>query len=227
MYELMLDTADVRELENGMAAWPVSGVTTNPSILSKQGAIDLGAHIDKIKALCGSERTLHVQVVSTDTEGIIREAHDMVERFGRDLYIKIPVSAAGLPAIKALAAEGLHVSATSIYTSMQCMLAAMAGAEYLIFYYNRMVNCCIDANAVIREVRAFLDGSGSKAKLLGASFKNVAQVTESFAAGAHGATVPVSIVNDALGMASIDAAVAAFTKDFEAVHGAGATMQGL
>ena len=227
MYELMLDTANLKELENGMAAWPISGVTTNPSILSKQGKIDIGAHIDAIKSMSSSERTLHVQVDSATTEEIIREAHAMVDRFGEDLYIKIPVSAAGLPAIKTLATEGLHVSATSIYTSMQCMLAALAGAEYLIFYYNRMVNCDIDACTVIRDVRAFLDGSGSKARLLGASFKNVKQVTDSFAAGAHGATVPASIITDALGMASVNAAVDAFTRDFENVHGTGATMLGL
>jgi len=224
MYGLMLDTADLAELEAGFAAWPICGVTSNPSILKKLGKVDLYGHLAKIKALCGPARSLHVQVVSTDTAGIIAEAHDILAHLGPDTYIKIPASAAGIPAIKALAAEGVGVTATAIYSSMQGILAVLAGAKYIAVYFNRMENNCTDPERVIEEIRAFIDGSDSDALILAASFKNVAQLTRAYAAGAHTATAGPDIIHAALGMASIDGAVDGFTRDFEAVWGKGATM---
>ena len=224
MYELMLDTADLASLKRGLAAWPVCGVTCNPSILKKAGKVDLYEHLGRMKALCGGKRSLHVQVVATTTRGMIEDAHCILERLGRDTYIKIPVSREGLPAIKQLAAEGVNITATAIYSTMQGMLAVLAGAKYVAVYYNRMENNCVDPNQVIREIRDFIDRSGSDAKVLGASFKNVCQVTSAYANGAQSVTVAPEIVDSALGMASIEGAVDAFTEDFESVYGKRATM---
>ena len=225
MYELMLDTANLAELEADLAAWPICGVTSNPSILKKEGKVDVYEHLAKIKALCGPARSLHVQVVSEDTEHIIAEAHEILERLGRDTFIKIPVSAAGLPAIKALAAEGVNITATAIYSTMQGILAILAGAHYIAVYYNRMENNCTEPEQVIEEIRAFIDGSDSDAMILAASFKNVAQVTRAYAAGAQSATVGPDVIKAALGMASIEDAVRNFKKDFESVWGEGQTMR--
>lgn len=227
MYELMLDTANLAELEYGLSAWPICGVTSNPSILKKEGKIDIYAHLAKIKALCGPERSLHVQIVSTETDAIIEEAHDILRRVGKDTYIKIPVSAAGLPAIKALAAEGVNITATAIYSTMQGIMAVLAGAHYIAVYYNRMENNCTEPEQVIEEIRAFIDGSDSDAMIVAASFKNVAQVTRAYAAGAQSATVGPDVIKSALSMASIDGAVTGFTKDFESVWGEGETMKTL
>lgn len=224
MYELMLDTANLTELEAGLSAWPVCGVTTNPSILKKEGKVDLYAHLDKIKALCGPTRSLHVQVVAEETNAIIEEAHHILNRLGRDTFIKIPVSAAGLPAIKALAAEDVKITATAIYSTMQGILAVLAGAHYIAVYYNRMENNCTEPEQVIEELRAFIDGSDSDALILAASFKNVAQVTRAYAAGAQSATIGPDVIRSALGMASIDGAVLGFKRDFESVWGEGQTM---
>ena len=224
MYEMMLDTANLDELAAGLVAWPICGVTSNPTILKKEGKIDIYDHLAKIKTLCGPKRSLHVQVISEDTEGIIKEAHDILDRVGRDTYIKIPVSAGGLPAIKALAAEGVNITATAIYSTMQGILAVLAGASYVAVYYNRMENNCTEPSQVIREIRHFIDGCGSNAKILAASFKNVAQVTSAYASGAHSSTVGCNVIKSALGMASIDGAVHDFKKDFEDVWGEGNTL---
>lgn len=225
MYELMLDTANLEELKKDIGAWPIVGVTSNPSILKSEGNINVYERLAAIKTLCGTHRSLHVQVVSDTTEGIIEEAHCILERLGKDVFIKIPVSTAGLPAIKALAAEGIHITATAIYSSMQGILAVLAGAEYIAVYYNRMENNCTDPDRVIREIRGFIDNSGSNALILAASFKNVAQVTQAYASGAQSATVAPDIIRAGLGMASINEAVKAFAKDFSAVHGEGQTMK--
>lgn len=224
MYELMLDTADEKVLSRELAAWPVAGVTTNPSILKKEGQIDVYARLDAIRKLCGPERSLHVQVVSGDTAGILAEAGIIRERLGQETCIKIPVSEAGLPAIKTLAQQGVHVTATAVYTTLQGMMAVLAGAEYVAVYVNRMENNCIDPGVVIGELRRFIDGCGSPAKILGASFKNVGQVTQAFAAGAQSVTVAPEVLHAGLGMASIGAAVEGFRRDFETLHGTGSTM---
>ncbi len=225
MYELLLDTANLDEITECLTAWPVAGVTSNPSILKKEGDIDVYSRLAKIKELCGAGRSLHVQVVSNTTEAIVEEAHCILDRLGRDVFIKIPVSAAGLPAIKRLTAEGVSITATAIYSTIQGILAVLAGAKYIAVYCNRMENNCTDPNAVIREIRGFIDGSGSTAKILAASFKNVGQVTAAYANGAQSVTVGADIIRAGLGMASIRDAVDAFAKDFEDIHGKGQTMQ--
>lgn len=225
MYELMLDTANLDDLREGMAAWPIVGVTTNPSILKKEGGIDVYERLATIKTLCGNRRSLHVQVVSNTVDDIIEEAHCILRRLGSDVYIKIPVSAAGLPAIKRLASEGVNITATAIYSALQGILAVLAGAKYIAVYYNRMENNCTDPNMVIREIRSFIDNSGNNARILAASFKNVSQVMEAYTNGAASVTVSASIIRAGLGMASIGDAVKVFAADFEEIHGAGQTMK--
>lgn len=223
MFELMLDTANIEELKAGIEAYPISGVTSNPTILKAEGKIDVYEHLGIIKKLCG-KRSLHVQVVSGTASEIVREARHITERLGHDVYIKIPVSTEGLPAIKQLASEGFNITATGIYSSFQGMLAALAGAKYIAVYYNRMENNCTDPKKVIEDIRTLIDQSGSGAKLLGASFKNLTEVTEAIVYGCHSITVQPSIITSGLGMASINYAVDNFAKDFWAIHGEGSTM---
>ena len=92
------------------------------------------------------------------------------------------------------------------------------------FCRNGWVNNCTDPNRVISELRDFIDGSGADTKILAASFKNVSQVTDAFAAGAHSATVDPGVIKTGLAMSSVKDAVAAFTKDFSDLHGDGKTM---
>ena len=224
MYQLMLDTANLTEIAAGIKTLPVSGVTTKPTILRREGDIDVYSHLAAIKKLCGAARSLHVQVVSTDTENIIKEARHIRERLGNDIYIKIPATEAGLAAMKVLSAEGISITATAIYSTWQAMLAVMSGAKYTAIFYNRMQNNCTDPNRVISELRDFIDGSGADTKILAASFKNVSQVTDAFAAGAHSATVDPGVIKTGLAMSSVKDAVAAFTKDFSDLHGDGKTM---
>ncbi|MBQ9544790.1 MAG: fructose-bisphosphate aldolase, partial [Clostridia bacterium] len=123
-----------------------------------------------------------------------------------------------------LAKEGVNVTATGIYTTMQGVLAVLAGAKYIAIYYNRMEDNCTDADRVIEQIRSFIDESGSSAKILAASFKNVAEIVSAFASGAHSATVSYSLIKKALSLPSIDSAVDVFRRDFEEIHGEGQTM---
>jgi len=224
MTELMLDTANMEELKFGFATYPISGVTSNPTILKKEGDIDVYARLAEIKKLCGKDKSLHVQVVSTETNAILEEAHCILDRVGLDTYIKIPANEAGLTAIKKLAAEGVNITATSIYSTMQGILAVLAGAKYNAIYYNRMEDNNIDPQSVVTEIRQFINNSGLNTKILAASFKNVSQVVNALNNGAQSVTVPLSILTSAVGMASISKSVDDFKRDFETIHGTGSTM---
>ena len=217
--ELLLDTANIAKIRNALNYYPISGLTTNPSIISKEGNINLWAHLREIRSLLGPQRTFHVQVITDNAEGIIREAETLREKLGENIYIKTPVTKEGLKAIGLMAKRGFNVTATAIYTTMQGQLAMMAGAKYLAMYYNRMMNLDIDADRVFSQVAdAILEG-GYDCKIVGASFKSVMQLTNAIEDGAHALTVPPELLETALEHPSIAKAVADFQKDWAAIYG--------
>ena len=217
--ELLLDTANLEKIRHGLDYYPISGLTTNPSIVIKEGNIDFYAHLRTIRNLLGPERTLHVQVISDDAQTILREADALREKLGEDIYIKTPVSKEGLKAIGLMARKGFNVTATAIYTTMQGQLAMMAGAKYLALYYNRMMNLDIDADKVFSEVADAILVGGYDCKIVGASFKSVMQLTNAIADGAHALTVPPDLLETALEHPSIAKAVSDFQKDWAKVFG--------
>lgn len=217
--ELLLDTANLKSIRDAVSTYPISGLTTNPSIVSKENRSDFFGLIREIRDILGKERTLHVQVTRTDCEGILKEAEAIRKHVDEDVYIKTPVSKEGLKAIGIMARDGFNVTATAIYTTIQGELAAMAGAKYLALYYNRMLNLDIDADAVFRTTASAIAASGLDCKIIGASFKNIMQVTNVFADGAEAVTVPPELLDTALANPSIDLAVRNFNKDWEKVYG--------
>ena len=202
--ELLLDTANLKSIRDAVSTYPISGLTTNPSIVSKENRSDFFGLIKEIREILGKERTLHVQVTRTDCEGILKEAEAIRKHVDEDVYIKTPVSKEGLKAIGIMARDGFNVTATAIYTTIQGELAAMAGAKYLALYYNRMLNLDIDADAVFRTTASAIAASGLDCKIVGASFKNI---------------MHPELLDTALANPSIDLAVRNFNKDWEKVYG--------
>ena len=217
--ELMLDTANLKKIEQAVEYYPVCGLTTNPSIIKAEGKIDVFAHLREIRRILGPQRSLHVQVISPDCEGILKEADAIRAKIDKDVYIKTPVSREGLKAIGIMARNGFNVTATAIYTTMQAELAAMAGAKYLALYYNRMMNLDIDADVVFSQVAQALEALGTGCRIVGASFKNVMQLTNAIADGAQAITVPPELLETALANPSIGIAVDNFRKDWISVFG--------
>lgn len=221
--ELMLDTANLEEIKEGLATYPVTGVTSNPSILKNEGQIDFWTHMKSIRDIIGN-RTLHVQVIATTYHDIIKEADRLLEMLGYDTYIKIPVSEEGLKAIKILSSRGVNVTATAIYTTLQGTLAMMAGAKYIAIYYTRMQNINIDAATVVKDLAYLIDKNHFNCKLLAASFKDVSQLNSAYSHGAHSATVPLAILKKGMSMPSIQEAVTDFNHDWESIHGEGSSI---
>ncbi|MBR2281869.1 MAG: fructose-6-phosphate aldolase [Spirochaetales bacterium] len=217
--ELMLDTANLKRIAEAVEYYPISGLTTNPSIFKAEGHIDFFAHAREIRRIIGKDRTFHIQVISTDCQGILKEAETIKRKVDENVYIKTPVSREGLKAIGIMSREGFNVTATAIYTTIQAELAMLAGADYLALYYNRMLNLDIDADKVFSQTADAIAASGKDCKIVGASFKNVMQLTNAIADGAQALTVPPELLDTAFANPSIDLAVANFRKDWSTVYG--------
>ncbi len=222
--EILLDTANIETIKKYETILPLAGVTTNPSIIKKEGKIDFFAHMKAIREVIGEKRSLHIQVVAKDKVGMLKDVEAILEQLGREIYFKIPVSSEGLNVIKTLKKEGLNVTATAIYTKFQAYLAIAAGADYIAPYFNRMENLNIDAReAMADEIQA----SNSQTKIVAASFKNVGQVTTALEQGAQAVTIAPDIIAQALAMPSIAQAVDDFTGDWESIFGENSTIADL
>ncbi len=181
----------------------------------------------EIRGIIGEHRSLHVQVVATDYEGIIKDAETILANIDQKVFIKIPVNEPGLKAIKELKRRGVNVTATAIYTKFQAYLAIAAGADYIAPYFNRMENLNIDPREAIFEMAEEIARTKSETKILAASFKNVGQVNAALENGSQAATMGVDIIQQALAMPSIAQAVTDFTGDWEAIFGEGTTVADL
>ncbi|GFP75600.1 fructose-6-phosphate aldolase [Clostridium fungisolvens] len=221
--KFIIDFANLDQIKEMYEYYPLEGVTTNPSILAKEGKNPYEV-LKAIREFIGTEAELHVQVVSLNAEGMIEEAHRIQKELGANTYVKIPVSREGLKAIKALAVEGANITATAIYTQMQAYLAGKAGAHYAAPYVNRIDNLGADGVKVAKDIHDIFKKNGLKTEVLAASFKNSQQVLELARYGVGAATVAPDVIEGLVKLDSVTAAVAAFTKDFEGLCGEGKTM---
>ena len=217
--EILFDTANLDAIEKMAPIYPVAGVTSNPTIIKAEGRIDLYPHFRRIRSIIGRERTLHVQVLARDADGIIADAHRLLDEIDENVYVKIPTNEQGIKAMAALKREGVRVTATAIYSKTQGILAIAAGADYIAPYFNRMESLDIDTSSTIKSLAKFIDRQGSSCKIMAASFKNVAQVSAAFEAGAHAVTVHPTLLRAALATPDVNQAVDAFAADWLDTYG--------
>lgn len=217
--DLLLDTADLNHIEHVLSYYPIRGVTTNPSMLARLGTNAVVDHLKRIRALIGDQRDLHVQVISNDPETMVKEAHYLVDILGERTYIAVPVTELGLKVIKTLADQGLLITASTVFSTMQGILAMLSGARYVAVFYDRMLNLDIDASRVIKELAGLLWTNTSSTQVLAASFRNVAEVTTAYSCGAGCCTVKPELLSTGLDMPSIKKAVKDFSSDWKSVYG--------
>ena len=221
--KLLIDDANIAKIKRIYEYYAVDGVTTNPSILAKEGRNPYDV-LKEIREFIGEDAELHVQVVSTCADDMIKEGHKMVEILGKNTYIKIPVIPEGLKAIKILSSEGYKVTATAIYTPMQGFLAAKAGADYAAPYVNRIDNLGTNGIEVTRKIHDIFKNNGFKTQILAASFKNSLQVLELCEYGVGASTIAPEIIEGLIKNTTISSAVDAFIDDFENLCGKDRTM---
>ncbi|MBT1165916.1 transaldolase family protein [Bifidobacterium simiarum] len=221
--KLLIDDADVDAITRLVDYYPIDGVTTNPSILAKSGRQPFDV-LREIRSIIGSGAELHAQVVARDAAGMIEDAKRIVGELGPNTFAKVPSVPEGFKAMKALSSAGVPITATAVYTPLQAFIAAKSGASYAAPYINRIDNMGYDGVAVACSIHDIFRANGLDCNVLAASFKNSQQVLELARHGVGASTVASSVIDGLVKNAAIDAAVDAFTADFEGLAGAGKTM---
>lgn len=218
--QYFLDSADTSFIAKAMDYYPVEGVTTNPSIISKEHK-EFRPLIQEIRRILGGDPSLHVQVVSTVAESMVREALSFREIAGDNFYAKVPVTPEGLRAMKILASQDVKITATAIFTPQQALMAALAGAEYCAPYVDRIDNLSADGARVVAEIVQLFQIHHLNAKVLAASFKSVEQVHKVCLAGAHSVTVGKDLFKKLISHPMTDVSIERFTADWEEAYGPG------
>ena len=197
-----IDDANVEKIRRIYEYYPVDGVSTNPSILAKSGR-DPYEVLKEIREIIGEDGELFVQATSTTAEGMVEEAHKIVEVLGKTTLVKIPCVPEGFKAMKQLKKEGIRFIGTAIYSAMQGFLAAKCGAEYVAPYVNRIDNMGFDGVQVAMDIHDAITENGL---------------------GVKAVTVSPDVIDGLVKNPAIDAAIDQFTKDFQGLVGEGKTM---
>ena len=215
---ILLDTANLDDIRYFNTYYPIEGVTTNPTILSKEGG-DPVAQLKAIREIIGEDKELHVQVTETEFEKIIAEARAIVDAFGINTFVKIPVTDVGLRVTKYLSDRGIGVTVTAVLTAAQAMLASNAGASYVAPYISRSENLCADGVGTVADIADIFEVSGTDTQILAASFKTAKEVLDVAVEGCHAATIGSSIMKMLLSHTTTDTSIAGFEKDWKNTFG--------
>lgn len=212
MTKILIDSADIKRAREIEKYYTIAGITTNPTILSKiEGSLE--DKLKELKEFTYGKYEVHIQTTESEVEKIVEEAKKLRDYFGESFYIKIPVTKAGLEAIKLCSKENIRVTATAILTAMQALAAAKNGANYVAPYVNRMENVGQDAKEAILEISNLLIDYPTE--ILAASFKNVKQVQDILRCGAEAVTIAPEIIEASIWHPYTDKSVFDFEKDWE------------
>lgn len=216
--EFIIDTADLKAIRRIVEFFPVTGVTTNPTIISKEKT-DFKQLVLALREAVGPDKQVHVQTTCEKAEEIVREAEELQALVGGEFYIKIPVGPEGLKATMMLKKKGIGVTMTAIFTAEQALMGALAGATYVAPYVNRLDNVCADGVGVVSDIVQLFDVHGLDCKVLAASFKNVQQVHNVALCGGHAVTINPELYDQIVYHPLTDKAIADFTSDWKGVYG--------
>lgn len=216
--KLFIDSADVNKIQLLNDYYSIDGVTTNPSIIVKEGKPYLPLLKD-IQSSIGTEKELFVQAIADMAENIVEEAKYIQDSLQGNIVIKIPVTSEGLKAIKLLSRMGIRTLATTVYTPMNAYLAAKAGASYVAPYVNRIDNLSGNGIQVVKDIVEIFAKSNFNCEVVAASFKNTQQVLEVCLAGAQGVTASPDIIEAFLKVPSIKENVETFSKEWYGLYG--------
>ena len=186
--EYILDTADIKAIKHCNEFYPLSGVTTNPSIIAKENR-NFWDIVKEIRDIIGPDKTFFAQTVQKTADKIVEEAVLMNEKSGGDFCVKIPICEEGLKATMELKKLGIKVLMTAIFTPAQALIAAKAGADYVAPYVNRLDNIIGDGCEVVAQIVEQFAIYDLPCKVLAASFKNAEQVHKCALSGCQCVTV--------------------------------------
>jgi transaldolase len=211
--KFFIDTADVKEIREAHDLGLVDGVTTNPSLIAKSGR----KFKDVIKEIVSIvDGPISAEVISLDAPGMIKEGKELA-KIHKNIVVKLPMTPEGLKACKALTDKEIKVNVTLIFTAMQALLAAKAGATYVSPFVGRLDDISQDGMGIIEDIRTIFDNYGYSSEIIVASIRNPIHVLNSALIGADIATIPYSVMIQLAKHPLTDAGIKKFLEDWQNV----------
>ena len=212
-----IDTAKVEDIKKANDMGVICGVTTNPSLIAKEGRV-FEEVIAEIASIVDGPISGEVKATTVDAEGMIEEGR-AIAKIHPNMVVKIPMTAEGLKASKALTAEGIKTNVTLIFSANQALLAARAGATYVSPFLGRLDDISQRGVDLIREIADIFAVCDVDTQIIAASVRNPVHVTDCALAGADIATVPYGVIEQMTKHPLTDAGIAKFQADYKAVFG--------
>ena len=215
--KLFVDTANIEEIRKANDMGVICGVTTNPSLIAKEGR-DVYEVVKEIASIVDGPISGEVKATTTDAEGMIAEGRE-IAKLHKNMVVKIPMTVEGLKACKVLSSEGIKVNMTLIFTANQALLCARAGAAYVSPFLGRLDDISVRGTDLISEVAEIFNIHNIETEIIAASVRNPMHVTDCALAGADIATVPYKVIEQMTHHPLTDAGIEKFQKDYLAVFG--------
>ena len=215
--KFFIDTANVEDIKKANDMGVICGVTTNPSLIAKEGKV-FEEVIAEIASIVDGPISGEVKATTTDAEGMIAEGRE-IAKIHPNMVVKIPMTVEGLKAVKVLTAEGIKTNVTLIFNANQALLAARAGATYVSPFLGRLDDISTRGVDLISEIAQIFEVAGIDTEIIAASVRHPMHVTQCALAGADIATVPFKVLEQMTHHPLTDAGMVKFQNDYKAVFG--------
>lgn len=211
--KFFLDTANIEEIKEINSWGVIEGVTTNPSLIAKEGRV-FEEVIDEISKII--DGPVSAEVVSTDADGMVKDGR-ILSKIKENVIIKIPMTEEGLKATSILSKENIKTNVTLIFSASQAILAARAGATYVSPFLGRLDDIGVSSKALIEEISTIFKNYNIETKIIAASIRNTTHIVDSMLAGADIATVPTKVMKQMVKHPLTDSGLIKFLEDFKDV----------
>ena len=213
--KFFIDTANLNEIQEAYDLGVLDGVTTNPSLMAKEGITGEKNILAHYKAICDIvDNNVSAEVISTDVETMIKEGKELA-KIDDKIVVKIPMIKDGVKAIKALTSEGIRTNCTLIFNARQALLAAKAGASYVSPFIGRLDDISVDGMALIEQIVHIYDNYEYETEVLAASIRHTMHLIQCAEAGSDVVTCPLKVITGLLNHPLTDIGLEKFLADYK------------
>lgn len=209
--DLFIDTANIDEIREAAQWGVIAGVTTNPSLIAKEGRDHKAVILEIAEIIDGP---ISIETISLDAEGMLKEAHEFAQ-WTPNAVIKVPMTEAGMQTVSKLSAEGIKTNVTLVFSANQALLAALAGATYISPFVGRLDDISENGMGLIAEIREIYDQYFFDTHILTASVRHPRHVTEAAKLGSDVATIPYKVLKQMFQHPLTDAGIEKFLADWK------------
>ncbi|MFZ2446476.1 MAG: fructose-6-phosphate aldolase [Syntrophobacteraceae bacterium] len=216
--KFFIDTANLDEIKDANELGVLDGVTTNPSLIAKEGIVSREEFKDHIKKICDIvQGPVSAEGVCCDLDGMLSEARDLAE-IDPHVVVKVPMTSVGLKAVKNLSQEGVHTNVTLVFSPLQALLAAKAGATYISPFVGRLDDISLDGMELVRQILDIFSNYLFETEIIVASIRNPIHVLTAARLGADIATIPHKVIAQLVSHPLTDIGIDKFLQDWKKVE---------